>query len=163
MLIGFMGAGKTTLGKGLADKLSYSFRDLDEVIVEREGKSIPELFAVGGETAFRAAERAALESLKDISRPTVLAAGGGTPCFGDNLSLLRAWGDVVYLHVSPTELAARLAPQKANRPLIASLRDEELVDFIETLLTERTPYYMQADIVLENPTLEDLLDSLKKD
>ena len=162
VLIGFMGAGKTTLGRALAAQGGYSFKDLDDVIEAAEGKTIPEIFAQRGEAGFRAAEAAALEALKaDTQQPMVLAAGGGTPCFGDNITLLKALGQVVYLQLSPQTLAQRLAPQKANRPLIASLDDAELPAFIQQLLEKRSPYYEQADITLENPTLSDLLDSLK--
>ncbi|MEL7190804.1 MAG: shikimate kinase [Bacteroidota bacterium] len=162
ILIGFMGAGKTTLGSALAEQWKYPFKDLDDVIEAKEGMTIPAIFAQRGEAGFRAAETAALEALKvDTQKPIVLAAGGGTPCFGKNISLLKTLGQVLYLKLTPETLTQRLAPQKANRPLIASLDDTELLTFIQQLLAKRSPYYEQADIILENPSLSDLLDSLK--
>ncbi|MEO0582850.1 MAG: shikimate kinase [Bacteroidota bacterium] len=162
ILIGFMGAGKTTLGSALAERWGYPFKDLDDVIEAKEGMTIPAIFAQRGEAGFRVAERKALQALGATSqKPMILAAGGGTPCFGENISLLKTLGQVIYLKLSPEILTQRLAPQKANRPLIASLDDTELLNFIQQLLAKRSPYYERADIILENPSLSDLLDSLK--
>jgi shikimate kinase len=117
LLIGFMGSGKSTAGRLVACRLAREFVDLDELIVEREGRSIPEIFAAGGEEAFRTAESAALGELAGLV-PTVIACGGGIVLDDANRSMLGALGLVVYLQVSAEEALARIG-DTSGRPLLA--------------------------------------------
>ena len=158
-LIGFMGAGKTTLGKQLASKLGWDFLDLDEQIESEEGMPVTELFARHGEGWFRRRERIALEALKhEAASGLVVACGGGTPCYGDNMDWLNAQGITVYLRVPAPELVSRLLPQRAHRPMISSVAPEALETHIAVLLGIREPYYLRAQHILnpEQQTLEAL-------
>ncbi|RMG18759.1 MAG: shikimate kinase [Bacteroidetes bacterium] len=160
-LIGFMGAGKTTLGKAVAPLASFDFLDLDDRIVEMAGASIPEIFAREGEQGFRLRERAALESLSALKRPCLVACGGGTPCFHDNMQWMNAHGHTIYLRPDIAILAGRLRLQQAQRPLIREVPPHELEAFITRLLAHREPYYLQAYMVLEgNVQARDLLKVL---
>lgn len=146
-LVGFMGAGKTYRGQRLAAALDCSFLDMDEEIERQSGKSIPEIFAAVGEAGFREIERQVLHS-EAVSQAGVVATGGGLPCFFDNMDWMKTHGQVIWLHVPPAVLAARLKPEKTKRPLIAQVPDEELEAFIEKLLIQRRPYYEQAHLIL---------------
>jgi shikimate kinase len=146
-LIGFMGSGKTHWGKMLAEVMDRPFVDLDEVISEMAGQSIPEVFATRGEAAFRDLETKALHSLSDWL-PTVVATGGGTPCFHDNLNWMKMQGCTVYLDTPVEVLATRLRSEQAHRPLIAGVAPEGLPELIQTLLNRRLPFYEQAETIL---------------
>ena len=150
-LIGFMGSGKSTVGKELAKALDYGFIDLDTYIQEKAGKTIPEIFEQVGETAFRLMEKDALREVA-ILKNTVIATGGGVPCFYDNISLMNKLGLTVYLKLSPAELFNRLINERYARPLITDKNDDELLLFIETELLERDTYYNQASIVIDAET-----------
>ena len=147
-LVGFMGCGKSTVGRRLAAAGGYNFVDLDEVVAEKAGMSIPEIFATQGEEAFRKLEREAIEQLSLQDR-TVVATGGGAPCYGDNMRLLSERGTTVYLKMSARKLSQRLLHVRVPRPKIAGLGPEELFDYVTTLLTEREPIYMQSKIVVD--------------
>lgn len=152
-LIGYMGCGKTTLGRAVAASTGIRFIDLDDYIEEHEGCSIKEIFATRGEEAFRAIER---EALCEVSRmpDTLVACGGGTPCFGDNMGLLNRCGLTVYLKAGHDRLLSRLKEGRAKRPLIAGLSDKELDSFITGQLEWRQPYYMQAAMTFDSSRLE---------
>ncbi len=159
-LIGFMGCGKSTFGAELARKLNFMFVDLDEYIVENQERSIEQIFKEEGEDGFRDIERDELGKLSGLF-DTVIATGGGTPCFHDNLEWMNATGTSIYLKTPPEILAARLAPEKEHRPLIANLSDKELPDFIHKKILERSAFYEQAEIIYEQknenmPVAEDL-------
>ena len=142
-LIGFMGCGKTTVGKKLAGKLGFNFIDLDEHIERRHGKSVSEIFETEGEEKFRALESAGLKEII-AGDNTVIATGGGTPCFNNNMELINNKGISVYLKMSVDSLANRLGNAKSIRPLIKGLSEEELKNYILNKLTEREAYYLQA-------------------
>jgi len=146
-LTGFMGSGKTTLGKKLANYLKYDFIDLDKLIEARAGMSIVEYFGKHGEAAFRELEREVLQST-DYPENVVVATGGGAPCYGDNMEWMNSKGHVAYLSLPPKALAARLEPSKADRPLIRHLKGQELVDFIKAKLKEREIFYKQSRFVI---------------
>ena len=148
VLIGFMGSGKSTLGKKLAKKLDIPFIDSDAEIEKHHNKSIGEIFADNGEFFFREIEAKFIDSLQDESS-FVLSTGGGMPCFGSNLEKLKSLGLTLYLERSPKELAHRLHNAKQQRPLIAGLSKDELVDFIEDKLVLREEFYKQADVILD--------------
>ena len=147
ILIGFMGAGKSTLGKKLAKKMGLPFIDSDHEIELRHQKSIGEIFAEHGESFFRNLETDFISSLED-KEGFVLATGGGMPCFGRNMELLNELGTTFYLERSAKELANRLINAKTPRPLIEGLKEEELVLFIEDKLSMREEYYRSAQVIL---------------
>jgi len=146
-LIGFMGSGKTTIGKKLANYLKYNFIDLDKLIESRTGMSIVNYFELYGEEAFRKYEREILQET-DFPENLIIATGGGTPCFGDNMKWMNENGLVAYLSLSPKTLASRLEHSKTDRPLIRHLKGDELIDFIGTKLQEREEFYNQAKYVI---------------
>jgi shikimate kinase len=139
-LVGFMGAGKTSVGRVLAALLGWRFVDLDDRIVQREGRSVPEIFEHSGEAAFRRAESAALrELLAELNVPAVIALGGGAFVQAENASLLQGTGTPVIFLDAPAEvLLQRCLPQGSERPLLrdpASFRD---------LYEQRRPHYLRA-------------------
>ena len=147
-LLGFMGCGKSYWGKILASKLGLPFLDLDEWISDKEGKTVAQIFAEKGEAAFRLMERDALHSLADL--PTsVVATGGGTPCFFDNMDWMNRNGTTIYLDTPPTLLAERLRGTKADRPLLAAMAEADKQEFISLKLQERMPFYVQAKLIIE--------------
>ena len=139
-----MGSGKTRQGKMLAEERGCHFIDLDELIETSEQKSIPDIFASQGEEEFRTLERQYLHQTNH-SENTIIACGGGTPCFFDNISWMKSHGKVIYLKVSEQVLFDRLSEEKNHRPLISDLSDEELKTFISLTLNTRAPYYEKAD------------------
>lgn len=147
ILIGFMGSGKSTLGKKVAKKLNIPFIDSDKEIEEHFKKSIGDIFTEHGESHFRTLETEYIEAL-DLREDFVLATGGGMPCFNRNIDLLNEIGTTFYLERSPKELAHRLFHAKTERPLIAGLNEEELLPFIENKLNLREEYYRRAAIIL---------------
>ena len=143
-LVGLPGAGKTTLGRQLAAHFNRPFIDLDLAIEARTGRAVRELFATDGETGFRAVEAAVLrEVLGQLGPPLVLATGGGTPCFHENMALLNGAGPTLWLDVPVAVLAARLPPAEvAKRPLLAAAGGAEA--WLHETLTARMRFYAQA-------------------
>lgn len=152
-LIGYMGAGKTTLGAPLAKALGMSFIDLDIYIENRYHKSINELFSQLGEQEFRIIEHKMLEEVSIIEN-VVIATGGGTPCHFDNLAIMRNSGLTIYLEVSIEKLHKRLIVGKWKRPKLKNKSNDELLDFITNGLSERLSYYEQAEIIHSGDKLE---------
>ena len=151
-LIGYMGSGKTTVGRKMASLLDSNFVDLDTRIESTTGKTITELFD-SGEDAFRKLER---ETLMGISKDPklVLSTGGGTPCFHDNMEWMNEQGVTVYLKLDPLSLFHRLRASKRPRPLIAGKSDDELLDYIHKSLTERELHYRKAKYQVKGENLE---------
>jgi len=151
-LIGFMGCGKTTLGRKLANRLGYDFMDLDHLVEAREGMAIAAYFAKHGEAAFRELESAVL---KQTAYPenVVVSTGGGLPCFFDNMDWMNAHGKTIYIKLSPKTLADRLEKEKEHRPLLREHHGEALVTFIADKLTEREPFYCRANIIADGLSL----------
>lgn len=169
VLIGYMGSGKSTIGKDLATLLKYSFLDLDDLISEKENLSISDIFKTKGEIYFRRKEALYLKDVIDNSKNIILALGGGTPCYGNNLSLLLNNENVItfYLKLSIPNLAERLKKEQDKRPLISHLKStEELQEFIGKHLFERSAYYSKAQHVIstdyksQKDILEDILTYL---
>ena len=158
-LIGFMGSGKTHWGKLLSAKLQLPFRDLDALIVDKEQKSIADVFSEKGEEYFRYREMETLEDLAGREESFVLSCGGGTPCFFNNIEFMKKSGKVVWLNTSVDVLQGRLLKERMSRPLIKEISDEELKRYIIRKLSERKMYYEQADITVneESITLEELI------
>lgn len=164
-LIGFMGSGKTHWGKLLAAKLQLPFRDLDTVIVEKENRSVSELFSGKGEEYFRNKEKETLEAIVEEYPSFILSCGGGTPCFFNNIEFMKKTGKVVWLNTAVDVLKERLLMEKMSRPLIREIPDEELKRYIIRKLSERRMYYEQAEVIVneESVTLEILTQLLFRD
>lgn len=142
-LIGYMGSGKTTLGRGVEARTHISFIDLDDYIEQSEGKTISEIFREAGEEGFRKIERETLLQLAD-RKDLLVACGGGTPCFYDNMEIMNRCGTTIWLEASVDTLHRRLTEAKSRRPLIANLNDKELREFIIKSLNIRNPFYSKA-------------------
>lgn len=148
ILIGYMGAGKTTVGKALAKELGLQFYDLDWYIEGRMRKTVPQIFAERGEEGFRKTEQAMLHEVAEFE-DIVLSCGGGTPCFFDNIDYLNAQGQVIYLKARPDVLLGHLRMGKTERPLLKGKSPEELEAFIKEQLEKREPYYSKARYTLD--------------
>jgi shikimate kinase len=157
-LIGFTGSGKSSIGKKLANLLGFDFFDTDVEIEKMTGKSIVEIFETEGETFFRKKERDVITKLSQKEN-IVISTGGGTPCFFDNMQRMNQTGLTVYLHATPTMLKQRILRQKAQKPLLKNVPDEQLTDYIAQLLQRRETVYRQSQIVVEafNLTAKKLL------
>lgn len=154
ILIGYMGAGKTTLGRALADEFGLTFIDLDHFIEERFHKSIRDIFAEQGESEFRRIEQRMLHEVAEFE-DVVISTGGGTPCFFDNIDYMNQMGTTVYLNVPVERLFIRLSIARKQRPLIKDKNDAELHNFIEEQLALREPYYKKAHHTFTADKLED--------
>jgi shikimate kinase len=151
-LIGFMGCGKSTMGKKLAVKLGYDFIDLDHEIEKNIGMAISAYFAAHGEAAFRKLES---ETLKNFDYPanTVVATGGGAPCFFDNMDWMNANGLSMYIEMPAAALAKRLESGKEKRPLLRDLNETQMIEFIDHKLTERDVFYKRATLTINGVNL----------
>lgn len=147
-LIGFMGSGKSVVGSELARLLGYSFIDLDQYIEEKLQTSIQCLFEQQGEEHFRRVEHEILLEVVDIKGDTVIATGGGTPCFYNGIEHMNGMGLTIYLRVSPQELLLRLSGLEQQRPLLRGKKSQELEDYITDLLDKRKDCYEQAKICI---------------
>ena len=159
ILIGYMGSGKTTLGKALSKATGMMFYDLDWYIESRMRKSVSQIFSEQGEDAFRKIEYNMLHEVAEFEN-VIISCGGGTPCFFDNIDYLNQQGDVVYLKANPETLCNHLAMAKTERPLLKDKSREELVDYITEHLEERAPFYEKANHVLDVSVL-DSYDKIK--
>lgn len=151
-LIGFMGCGKSTLGRKLATKLGYDLIDLDHQIEKNTGGTIAEYFSANGEDAFRELESTTLKTF-DYPKNCVIATGGGTPCFFENIDWMNENGTTVYIEMTPFALAKRLEKGMDKRPLLRNLTEEGVIHFIEGKLTERDNFYKKARITLSGINL----------
>lgn len=143
VLIGYMGAGKTTIGRVLARKLQLEFFDLDWYVESRYRMKIPQIFAERGESGFRELERLMLHEVAEME-DVVISCGGGTPCFFDNMDYINQQSESFYLKAEPEALKAHLLMGKSQRPLIQGKSPEELISFIKESLQTREPFYSQA-------------------
>jgi shikimate kinase len=149
VLLGFMGSGKSTLGKKLAGLIGWTFIDLDRFIETQEGSLIPEIFDKAGEAFFRTLETEALQKVLNSSF-TVIAIGGGAPCNAKNMELIKTKAQSVYLKVSVPQLCYRLVHTSTPRPLLQGKSEAEIERFIAELLDNREPYYLQSDTIIES-------------
>jgi shikimate kinase len=156
-LIGFMGSGKTHWGTRIAEKLQIPFYDLDAVIVQNEGMNISEIFLNKGEEYFRYIEKQTLEDLVTREENFVLSAGGGTPCFFNNIDFMKRSGKVLWLNTSLEALNQRLLKEKMTRPLLRGITESGIRAYIIRKLSERKMYYEQADLMVHEETTD--LDS----
>jgi shikimate kinase len=157
ILIGYMGSGKTTVGKALSKETGMMFYDLDWYIESRMRKTVSQIFAERGEEAFRKLEHSMLHEVAEFE-DVIISCGGGTPCFFDNMDYLNQQGDVVYLKASPEVLYNHLLMAKVERPLLKGKSPEELIAYITEHLKERAPYYEKARYTLD----VDVLDNIDK-
>ena len=153
-LTGYMGAGKTTLGKAFARKLNLPFVDLDWYMEERFHKTVGELFVERGEAGFRELEKNMLHEVGAFE-DVVISTGGGAPCFFDNMDFMNRNGKTVFLNVHPDVLFRRLRVAKQQRPILQGKQDDELKEFMIRALEKRTPFCSQAQYVFNADELED--------
>ena len=163
ILVGFPGSGKSSVGKKLAAKLGCEFVDLDDAFEEEYHVSIPDFFAKYNETAFRSCERKVLLDKLAMDN-VVLSAGGGTPCFADNMETMKKSGIVVYIKMAPASLFDRLSHAKRVRPLVQNKTPEELRAYIDTNLLLRETFYQQAHLTVkgESIDIEGLCEEVKR-
>lgn len=145
-LIGYMGVGKTTLGKKIATKLGLRFLDLDQIIESSEESTISEIFKLEGESYFRNAESEKLIETIETEQNFVLSTGGGTPIMKGNMEKMLQAGIVVWLKMDAKQIASRLSQSENKRPLLEGLGLLEILDFVEIHVAERLPMYIQAHI-----------------
>ena len=159
ILIGYMGSGKTTVGRQLAKRLGLMFYDLDWYITNRMRRTVAQIFEESGEEGFRKIEHAMLHEVAEFE-DVVLSCGGGTPCFFDNMDYLNRMGETVYLKASPEVLYAHLKMGKSVRPLLLNKTPEEVEAFVKVQLAQREPYYSKAKHTLDVNVL-DTYDKIK--
>ena len=166
-LVGFMGAGKSVIGHRLAKSLNLSFFDLDEEIESRYKMSVPSIFQKYDEACFRKLETSVLESFSHRDN-FVLSCGGGTPCFGDNMSLMNSLGTTIYIKISAEELSTRIAGSYKKRPLTEGKSDAELAEYVASTLKTREQYYSMAKITVDgsgtdkNALTERILETINR-
>lgn len=154
ILIGYMGAGKTTVGKALAKELRMPFYDLDWYIESRMHKTVKAIFDERGEAGFRKIEHNMLHEVAEFE-DIIISCGGGTPCFFDNIDYMNRQGETVYLKATPEVLYGHLKMGKTIRPLLLNKTADEVQAFIREQLAQREPYYSKAKHVLDVNLLDD--------
>ena len=153
ILVGYMGSGKTTVGKALSKQTGMMFYDLDWYIESRMHTTVSKLFEERGEEAFRKIEYNMLHEVAEFE-DVIISCGGGTPCFFDNMEYLNQQGDVVYLKATPDVLYKHLLMAKVERPLLKGKSPEELIAYITEHLKERAPFYEKARHTLDVSVLD---------
>ena len=148
VLIGYMGSGKTTVGKALAKDLNLPFYDLDWYIESRMRKTVAQIFEERGEEGFRKIECNMLHEVAEFEN-VVISCGGGTPCFFDNMDYLNRQATVIYLKAEPEVLQKHLLMGKGNRPLLKGKTPDELIDYIREQVAKREEYYTKARYTLD--------------
>jgi len=162
-LWGYMGSGKSSLGRAVARNLNLEFKDLDHVIAQESGMTIPEFMKHRGELAFRKLERQLL--IEHQGFDGILSCGGGTPCYYDNADWMVEHGQTIYLSASVGWLHQRLAASRARgtkRPLLSDVADEDLAEFIAKHLFERLPFYQKAvfKVAVDKTSSEQVVEML---
>lgn len=162
VLLGYMGSGKSTVAKLLAKALNLPFTDLDDYIENKEKKSIKELFKDKGEIYFRLQESKYLKEVLEDTSTGIIALGGGTPCYANNMEVIKQFSESFYLKGSIATISERLQSEKSQRPLIASFSEEQLTEFIAKHLFERRAFYEQASktVIIDGKTAEAIKDEL---
>jgi len=157
-LIGFMGSGKTTVGRRLAKRIGFDLVDTDRFIEMQQGIAVSEIFAQRGEAHFREMEHNILLEIQKLDY-AVVSTGGGMTCHSGNMDIMRSTGKVVYLKTSPQTLVRRLLRSRIERPLIKGKTENELHQYVVEKLNEREPFYSRAHVIMENEnfSMEELL------
>lgn len=148
ILIGYMGSGKTTVGKALSKETGMMFYDLDWYIESRMRKTVAQIFAEKGEEGFRKIEHNMLHEVAEFEN-VIISCGGGTPCFFDNIDYINQQGEVVYLKATPEVLYRHLLMGKVERPLIKNKTPEELIAYITEQVAKREEFYNKARYTLD--------------
>ena len=151
-LIGLKNSGKTTTGKKLAGKLSMEFIDLDTLIEENDGRTVPEIYSEDGEELFRKKEQKALHQTLSMNN-VVISTGGGVPRFFDNMELMKNNGTVVYLKLDEDTLVGRLKVAAQNRPIVKGKSPQEIRNYVRELLSNSEHFYLKADFVVDAKNL----------
>lgn len=165
VLLGYMASGKTAVSKLLGTALELPVVDLDDYIEQKERKSIPEIFEAKGEIYFRMKEHHYLKEVLEMQEPKVVSLGGGTPCYANNMKLIHKYTtDTFYLRTSIKEIINRVKDEKSKRPLISTISDEDLPEFIGKHLFERNTFYQQAthSILTDHKTVEEIVEEIKQ-
>jgi shikimate kinase len=157
IFLGYMGSGKTTVGKALSKDINLPFYDLDWYIESRMHRTVKQIFDERGEEGFRQIEHNMLHEIAEFEN-VIISCGGGTPCFYDNMDYLNEQGETVFLQASPSVLYQHLKMGKTVRPLLLNKTPEEVQAFVKEQLAERTPYYNKAKHIID----VDLMDSYDK-
>jgi shikimate kinase len=152
-IIGYMGAGKTTLGKKLADRLGYCFYDMDEMFEISSGYTIPDFFEQFGEASFRQKEREILQDHLD-DKDTVIATGGGTPCYSDNMELMNRKGITVFIDAGFETIMKRLSGKIHERPLLSHIPHDHLPAFVLEHMNSRFEFYSKAMIKVKGEEID---------
>ena len=162
-LLGYMGCGKTTVGKNIAGKMGLEFFDTDDLIEKKHRQTIAKIFSEVGENQFREMERDLLHNIADCGN-CIISTGGGMPCFFDNLALMNENGTTIFLDVSIEELVHRLYYKGNKRPLLQGKNEPQLYEYIKKSIEERLPFYSQAQIRISadntNATIDRILQLL---
>lgn len=164
ILLGYMGSGKSTVGKLLSKSIGYNSLDLDNVIETDQGLAISEIFEKHGELYFRKLEHQVLKEILKTDDDAIISLGGGTPCYSNNMELFKDKNIItIYLSCSVDELFARLNFNKSKRPLIANMSDNELKEYIGKHLFERSVFYNQAQITINSngKSREDIVGEIR--
>lgn len=146
-LVGYMACGKSRRGRLMAESLDVRFIDLDGYIERREMRTISQIFAVDGEDVFRKLEQRYLHEVCELYGDFVMATGGGTPCFFDNMKYMNEQGKTIFLNTDIDIIVSRLLKAKFRRPLISKLNGNDVYKYVEKHLQERMPFYMQAQTI----------------
>jgi len=164
VLLGYMGSGKSTISNNLANKLGMKALDLDDYISVKEKDTINDIFNKKGEIYFRLKENNYLNELLNSEKSFVLAVGGGTPCYANNMDLIKTHSNSIYLKANLNTLYNRLHSEKASRPIISNLNDDKLTEFIAKHLFERAPFYEQANhiVTIDNKDVDEIVDEIGK-
>ena len=160
-----MGSGKSVIGKKLSEVLNYNYLDLDEYIQLKESKTIRDIFEGKGEIYFRKIESTYLKEIIEDTYNTVISLGGGTPCYGENMSIIKTADNAssIYLKTSISVLSERLFSEKDHRPLISHIQNkDELIEFIGKHMFERSPYYTQSDFTIDTDqkSIDEVIESI---
>ena len=154
-LIGYMGTGKSTLGRKIAKRTELPFLDTDKMVEETEGAVVADIITFAGEEYFRKAERKALEQTAEMEN-VIVSTGGGLPIWGDNMEWIEGHGVSIYLKRAPEQILSRLSPHgRQKRPKFRGLNDEELLAFMHSHLAEREPVYARASVVIDCSQVSD--------
>lgn len=149
-MIGFMGSGKTTTGKALADAMELDFWDMDEIIEDQNATSISEIFQSKGEDHFRKLERQVIDGFEEADlQNVIISTGGGAPCFFDNMDQMNKQGTTIYLEMNLEALFQRLQGEVSTRPLLSDISEEEMTDLIQSMYDKRAPFYQRATYIVD--------------
>ncbi|MFI3258914.1 MAG: shikimate kinase [Rikenellaceae bacterium] len=164
-LIGYMGCGKSTIGRKLSTRLGWSLVDTDALIEQRAGMSVGEIFDRYGESRFREMEQELVAELVQDGRDRVVSTGGGLPMWGENMEMINRAGETIYIARTAENIASRLSPHgREKRPKLRGLSDEELVEFMAENIAQRDPTYRRAKLVIEAVPMSDyqILETIKE-